>query len=92
MWWVCHLIDQTDVKWLLYKLLSSARILSGGGGGGAGVRTPKKITKNIGFLSNACPDPLKNHKATLYQASIYCRDIISTPAKRHLNGVSLAGR
>ena len=36
-----------------------------GGGGGEGVRThPLKNHKNIGFLSNSCPDPLKNHKAT----------------------------
>ena len=31
-------------------------------GGGQGVRTPLKNHKNIGFLSNICPDPLKNHK------------------------------
>ena len=36
----------------------------GGGGGGAGGPDPLKITKNIGFLSNTGPDPLKNHKAT----------------------------
>ena len=34
------------------------------GGGGQGVRTPLKNHKNIGFLSNTGPDPLKNHKAT----------------------------
>ena len=34
------------------------------GGGGQGVRTPLKITKNIGFSSNTDPDPLKNRKAT----------------------------
>ena len=33
-------------------------------GGGQGVRTPLKNYKNIGFLSNTGPDPLKNHKAT----------------------------
>ena len=32
----------------------------GGGGGGGGL----KNHKNIGFLSNTGPDPLKNHKAT----------------------------
>ena len=32
--------------------------------GGTGVWTPLKITKNIEFLSNTDPDPLKNHKAT----------------------------
>ena len=34
--------------------------------GGQGVRTPlpEKSQKNIGFLSNTGPNPLKNHKAT----------------------------
>ena len=48
-----------------------------------------KNHKNIGFLSNTGPDPKKWQS---YQASIQCRVIIGTPAKRHLNGVSLAGR
>ena len=35
------------------------------GGGGAGVRPPPpKNHKNIGFLSNSSPDPLKNYEAT----------------------------
>ena len=34
------------------------------GGGGRGVRTHLKNHKNIGFSSNAGPDPLKNRKAT----------------------------
>ena len=48
------------------------------------------------------PPPLKNHKnirslgspekSQGYQASIQCWATISTPAKRHLNGVSLAGQ
>ena len=33
------------------------------GGGGSGSVLPEKSQKNIGFLSNACPDPMKNHKA-----------------------------
>ena len=32
--------------------------------GGQGVRTTPEKSQNIGFLSNAGPDPLKNHKAT----------------------------
>ena len=36
----------------------------GGGGGGQGVRTPLKNHKNIGFLSNTGPGPLKYHRAT----------------------------
>ena len=36
----------------------------GGGGGAGGENPPLKNHKNIGFLSNTSPDPLKNHKAT----------------------------
>ena len=61
------------------------RIKRGDGGSGP----PWKVTKNIGFLSNMVPDPLKTQS---YQSSIQCRAIIGPPAKRHLNGVSLAGR
>ena len=35
-----------------------------GGGGGRGSGPPLKNHKNIGFLSNSGPDPLKNHEAT----------------------------
>ena len=45
--------------------------------------------KNLGFLVNTGPDPLKTTKLQS-QHSILA--IISTPAKRHLNGVSLAGQ
>ena len=39
-------------------------ILVRGSRGGQGVRTPlPKNHKNIGFLSNTSPDPLKNHKS-----------------------------
>ena len=58
----------------------------GGGGGGRGSRPPEK-SQNIGFLSKTGLNPLENHKAT-----IQCWAIIGPPAKRHLNGVSLAGR
>ena len=58
-----------------------------GGGGGAGGPDPLKNHKNIGFLSKTGLNPLENHKAT-----IQCWAIIGPPAKRHLNGVSLAGR
>ena len=64
-------------------------IVAGGGGGGEGVRAPWKITKNIGFFSNTGPSP--DLKSQSYQ-TIQCWAIIDTPAKRHLNGVSLAGR
>ena len=58
------------------------------GGGGPGHIPPEKNTK-IGFPSNIDPDPLKSQN---YQAIIQCVAIIGTPAKRHFNGVSLAGR
>ena len=48
---------------------------------------PEGNHKNIGFLSDTGPDPLKNHKAT-----IQCWAIIGTPAKRNLNGLLLAGQ
>ena len=34
-------------------------------GGTGGPTSPLENHKNIGFLSNTDPDPLKNHKATL---------------------------
>ena len=58
--------------------------------GGQGVQTPPEKSQNIGFLSNFFLDPLK--KSQRYQANIQCWVIISMPAKRHLNGVSLTGR
>ena len=36
----------------------------GGGGGGNGSGPPLENHKNLGFHSNSCPDPLKNHEAT----------------------------
>ena len=48
-----------------------------GSRGGQGVRTPLKIRKNVGFLSNTGPGPLKTSK---YE--IQCWAIIDLPAKR----------
>ena len=63
-------------------------VMGGSRGGNRGSRLhPPENHKNIGFLSNTGADPLKN-----YQSSIQCWAIVGTPAKRHLNGVSLAGR
>ena len=57
------------------------------GGGGP---DPLKNHKNIEFLSNTGPDPLKNHKDT--KPALNVGPSNGPPAKRHLNGVSLAGR
>ena len=43
--------------------------------------------KNIGSLSNTCPDPLKIHKATKPVFIIENWTIIGPPAKSHFNGV-----
>ena len=61
----------------------------GGGGGEQGVQTPLKNHKNIGFLCNTGPNPLKNHKAT--KPAFNVGAIIGPPAKFHLNGISLTG-
>ena len=60
----------------------------GGGGETGGPDPPLKNHKNIGVPSNIDPDPLKSHN---YQANIQSGAIIGTQAKRHFNGVSLAG-
>ena len=59
-------------------------------GGGRGSVPPLKNHKNIGFLSNTGTDPLKNHKAT--KPAFNVGQSSAPPAKRHLNGISLAGR
>ena len=67
------------------------RFMCGSREGWTWVRTPsEKNHKYIGFPSNTGPDPLK--KSQSYQASIQYWAIISPLAKRHLNGVLLAGR
>ena len=50
---------------------------------------PLKNHKNIGFLSNTGPDPLKILKAT--KPAFQCWAIIGLPTKPHFNGVSLVG-
>ena len=52
-------------------------------------RPPLKDHKNKRFLSNIGPGPLK---ITKLPSQIQCWGIIGTPAKRHLNGISMAGR
>ena len=58
------------------------------GGGGQGVRTPLKNHKNMGFLSNSGPDPLKITKLQSQHSMLgHHRPASETP----FNGVSLAG-
>ena len=58
-------------------------------GGGVGGPDPLKNHKNIGFLSNIGLDPLKITKLPSHHSMLCHRQ---HTAKRHLNGVSLAGR
>ena len=60
-------------------------IISRSRGGGGGITDHK----SIGFLSNTGPHPENSQS---YQARIQSWSSIGTPAKRHLNGVSLVGR
>ena len=48
--------------------------------------------KYKGFLFNTGQDPLKNHTYFKPAFNVLCWAIIGPPAKRHLHGVSLAGR
>ena len=59
------------------------------GGAGGSEPLPKK-QKNIGFLSNTGPDRLKNHKAT--EPAFNLGPLSARQSKRHLSGVSMAGR
>ena len=85
--WVSYTIS----PWLIVQV-THARIQREGGEAGGPVPPPpqKKNEKNRGFISNTGLDPLKIHKAT--KSDSECLAIIDTPAKRHLNGVALAGR
>ena len=77
-------------KVLLALILGCHGRIQRGVGRGSGPPPPLKKHKKLGFLSNTGPDLLKNHKAT--KNSFQCWAIIGPQAKRHLNGVSLAGR
>ena len=54
-----------------------------------GILTLPEQSQKYRVLSNTGLDPLRSQS---YQAGIQFGGIIGTPAKRHLNGVLLAGR
>ena len=56
--------------------------------GGPDPPPPGKLQKSRGSLALLVRIPLKSQR---YQSSIQCWAIIGPPAKRNLNGVSLAG-
>ena len=56
-------------------------VMCGSGGGDRGSGPPLENHKNMGILSNTCPDPLKSQR---YQSSIQCWAIFGPPVKRHL--------
>ena len=56
---------------LLFSMIRTPVGGSRGGGGGAGGPDPTPENhKNLGFLSNTGPDPLKNHKATMQHSML----------------------
>ena len=81
-------LDRPSLAFLLS--INNTSMRGSRGGGGMGFGPPLKNHKNIGFLSNTGPDPLKNHKATKLVFNVWA--IIGPPANRHFNGVSHAGR
>ena len=72
----------------IYRLKGTAHADPEGGTGGPD--PPLKNHKNIGFLSNTGPDPLKITKLSRQHSMLAMS--MGTPAKRHLNEVLLAGR
>ena len=87
---LCIAYTQTPLIRAQYAAGLEVYILRGSRGEGQGVQTPSlKNHKNTGVLSKTDPDPLK---ITKLPNRTQCWTIISTPVKRHLNGVSLAGR
>ena len=81
-----HLHEICDVLQAEYENMCGSR--GGDRGSGLPPPPPEKL-QNIGFLNHTGPDPLK--ESQIYQSSIQCWAIIGPPAKRHLNGISLAG-
>ena len=70
--------------WKGYSSWADSR---GGGGGGQGVRTPPEKWPKIGFLCILVRFPLKSLKLPSQHSMLGHQS-----AKRHLNGVSLAGQ
>ena len=65
-WWKCHYTVTVCPSLPHFKAYSFTRTCTDpeGGPGGLDPPPPLKSNKNIGFLTNTGPDPLKNYKAT----------------------------
>ena len=75
--------ERLQNRWLWY-LLKADKISENHGR--KGVRTPCEITKKIGFLCNAGPNPLKKHKATKPTFNVWPSSV------RQRNAISMAFR
>ena len=85
---VCHVYrGHKCISWFIKAMCGSR----GGGGRGFWTISPEKSQKYRVSLQYWSGYPEKS-QSYMYQASIQCWAIIGPPAKRHLNGVSLADR
>ena len=57
-------LPQIIYRYALGSTLLALKPMRGSRGGAGGPDPPEYSQKNIGFLSNTGPDPLKNHKTT----------------------------
>ena len=70
-------LNDRKINILMLQTFLGPLMYQNGGGGVTGGLDPLKNHRNIGFLNNTSPDPLKIHKATTPA-------IIGTPVKQHL--------
>ena len=64
-WYLSHMIaEKAQMSLRKWAVSLEPSCADPEGGGGQGVGTPLENQKNIRFVSNTGPDPLKHHRAT----------------------------
>ena len=88
MAWLSELTELCDISHA--RIL---RVVGGGGGGGGGGQGVRKNHKNIGFLSNTGPDPLKITKLSSQHSMLgHHRPSSKTTFKWNFAGGPMMGR